>query len=172
MDSPRLPADRIGSQICHCAPPDGESPPDLSLRGSAGAVAISQYTPEHRKAPAKAQLPPRDSHVASLLGMTREGGDCKLANAPLRMRQAPKFVLTGLRMRAFSPVLNPKIHTKEITPCSVRNAETRSGMTRNSARSAVRRCAVLSRLLLSNRKRPAQSRMPGKCLPSNRPFPA
>ena len=57
MDSPRLPADRIGSQICHCAPPGGESPPDLSLRGSAGAVAISQYTPEHRKAPANSQVP-------------------------------------------------------------------------------------------------------------------
>jgi len=81
MDSPRLPADRIGSQICHCAPPDGESPPDLSLRGSAGAVAISQYTPEHRKAPAKAQLPPRDSHVASLLGMTNLGVSCHKIHA-------------------------------------------------------------------------------------------
>ena len=51
MDSPRLPADRIGSQLCHCAPPGGESPPDLSLRGSAGAVAISQYTPGTQESP-------------------------------------------------------------------------------------------------------------------------
>ena len=51
MDSPRLPSDRIGSQICHCAPPGGESPPDLSLRGSAGAAAISQYTPGTQESP-------------------------------------------------------------------------------------------------------------------------
>ena len=51
MDSPRLPSDRTGSQICHCAPPDGESPPDLSLRGSAGAVAISQYMPGTQESP-------------------------------------------------------------------------------------------------------------------------
>ena len=51
MDSPRLPSDRTGSQICHCAPPGGESPPDLSLRGSAGAVAISQYTPGTQESP-------------------------------------------------------------------------------------------------------------------------
>ena len=51
MDSPRLPADRIGSRVCHCAPPGGESPPDLSLRGSAGAVAISQYTPGTQESP-------------------------------------------------------------------------------------------------------------------------
>ena len=50
--------------------------------------------------------------ACALLAMTREGGDCKLANAPLRRKQAPKFVLTGLRMRAFSPVLNPKLHIK------------------------------------------------------------
>ena len=51
MDSPRLPSDRTGSQICHCAPPGGESPPDLSLRGSAGAAAISQYTPGTQESP-------------------------------------------------------------------------------------------------------------------------
>ena len=51
MDSPRLPSDRTGSQLCHCAPPDGESPPDLSLRGSAGAAAISQYTPGTQESP-------------------------------------------------------------------------------------------------------------------------
>ena len=51
MDSPRLPADRIGSRVCHCAPPGGESPPDLSLRGSAGAAAISQYTPGTQESP-------------------------------------------------------------------------------------------------------------------------
>ena len=39
------------SQACHCAPPGGESPPDLSLRGSAGAVAISQYTPGTQESP-------------------------------------------------------------------------------------------------------------------------
>ena len=45
------------SQACHCAPPNGKRPPSLSLRGSAGAAAISQYTPEHRKAPANSQVP-------------------------------------------------------------------------------------------------------------------
>ena len=39
------------SQACHCAPPGGESPPDLSLRGSAGAAAISQYTPGTQESP-------------------------------------------------------------------------------------------------------------------------
>ena len=217
------------SQACHCAPPGGESPPDLSLRGSAGAAAISQYTPGTQESPgefagAYLRLPRR---ACALLAMTREGGTPKLVIVPLRMGKGPQachceapqeprqsrstrrntgkprrirrclleiatsacglLAMTNpgacitdctCQMRAHSPTTThhsspiPKIHTKEITPCSVRNAETRSGMTRNSARSAVRRCAVLSRLLLSSRKRPAQSRMPGKCLPSNRPFPA
>ena len=163
MDSPRLPSDRIGSQICHCAPPGGESPLTCHCEAPQEPRQSRSTQLDDKKASANSRAVAGDSHVASLLGMTNPGAcitDCTC------------------QMRAHSPTTThhsspiPKIHTKEITPCSVRNAETRSGMTRNSARSAVRRCAVLSRLLLSSRKRPAQSRMPGKCLPSSRPFPA
>ena len=45
---------------------------------------------------ANPQVPARDSHVASLLGMTREGGTRKLGAAPLRMGKAPKFVIASL----------------------------------------------------------------------------
>ena len=91
MDSPRLPSDRTGSQICHCAPPGGESPPDLSLRGSAGAAAISQYTPGTQESPgefagAYLRLPRR---ACALLAMTREGGTLRLVIAPLRVGKAP-----------------------------------------------------------------------------------
>ena len=83
------------SQACHCAPPGGESPPDLSLRGSAGAVAISQYTPGTQESPgefdsAYLRLPRR---ACALLAMTREGGACEFVPAPLRVKQAPRFVI-------------------------------------------------------------------------------
>ena len=99
MDSPRLPSDRTGSQLCHCAPPDGESPPDLSLRGSAGAAAISQYTPGTQESPgefagAYLRLPRR---ACAILAMTREEGTLRFALAPLRVKQAIRFVIARLR---------------------------------------------------------------------------
>ena len=45
----------------------------------------------------KAQLPAGDSHVASLLGMTREEGTLRFALAPLRVKQAIRFVIARLR---------------------------------------------------------------------------
>ena len=87
------------SQLCHCAPPDGESPPDLSLRGSAGAVAISQYTPGTQESPgefasAYLRLPRR---ACAILAMTREEGTLRFALAPLRVKQAIRFVIARLR---------------------------------------------------------------------------
>ena len=58
-------------QVCHCAPPDAAGFPDLSLRAlrsKRGNLAVPGWI--MGKLPAKSQLPSRDSHVASLLGMT------------------------------------------------------------------------------------------------------
>ena len=70
----------------------------LSLRGSAGAVAISQHQPEHGKAFGESvsacyalsvtfgdSSPRGRAKVASLPAMTREGGACKFVTMPLRM---------------------------------------------------------------------------------------
>ena len=70
----------------------------LSLRGSAGAVAISQHQPEHGKAFGESvsachalsvtfgdSSPRGRANVASLPAMTREGGACKFVTMPLRM---------------------------------------------------------------------------------------
>ena len=46
-----------GFQVCHCEAPKGP-------------WAIRSTWPDNKMAPAKTQLPARDSHVASLLGMT------------------------------------------------------------------------------------------------------
>ena len=61
------------SQVCPCAPP-GEAGYQICHCEAPQEPWQSRSTRlEHRKAPAKSQLPPRDSHVASLLGMTNLG---------------------------------------------------------------------------------------------------
>ena len=74
-------------------------PPDLSLRGSAGAAAISQYTPGTQESPgeivsAYLRLPRR---ACAILAMTREEGTLRFALAPLRVKQAIRFVIARLR---------------------------------------------------------------------------
>ena len=65
--------------------------PDLSLRGAKrrGNLAVHAGTQESpgEFAGAYLRLPRR---ACALLAMTREGGDCKLANAPLRMGKGPQ----------------------------------------------------------------------------------
>ena len=64
---------------------------DLSLRGAKrrGNLAVHAGTQESpgEFAGAYLRLPRR---ACALLAMTREGGDCKLANAPLRMGKGPQ----------------------------------------------------------------------------------
>ena len=58
---------------CHCEAPKGPWRPEREARGSALGVQSRSTRPDNRALPAKTQLPARDSHVASLLGMTRQG---------------------------------------------------------------------------------------------------
>ena len=68
MDSPRLPADRIGSQICHCEAPKGP-----------WQSRSTQL--DDKKASANSRAVAGDSHVASLLGMTNLGVSCHKIHA-------------------------------------------------------------------------------------------
>ena len=86
------------SQARRCAPPNGKGPqvchcePCGARRGNLAVPAGARESPGEVEG-AYLRLPRR---ACALLAMTREGGDCKLANAPLRMGKAPKFVIASL----------------------------------------------------------------------------
>ena len=87
------------SQARRCAPPNGKGPqvchcePCGARRGNLAVPAGARESPGEVEG-AYLRLPRR---ACALLAMTREGGDCKLANASLRKRQVPRLVIARLR---------------------------------------------------------------------------
>ena len=110
------------SQVCPCAPP-GEAGYQICHCEAPQEPWQSRSTRlEHRKAPAKSQLPPRDSHVASLLGMTRLGG-AVVYQCPLAVEYSPTAFSSGVPSKdpcgkfaatRKTPILNARMYCSRL----------------------------------------------------------
>ena len=96
-------------------PSGWKRPPSLSLRGSAGAVAISQYPAEHGKASGElATVFPRlPRRACALLAMTREEGTPKFVIARLRRSRGN---LAGCSRNTGKPPANSQVRSRDRRP--------------------------------------------------------
>ena len=92
------------SQACPCAPPNGKRPPSLSLRGSAGAVAISGRHCRSVRAIEKRHAPPI-CHCEERSDVAISGRHCRSERAIVKTVRTSDLSLRGAKRRGNLAVL-------------------------------------------------------------------
>ena len=113
----------LGPPICHCEEAVGRRGA-LSAKREEVPLGCNLAVPGRivGKPSAKSQLPPRDSHVASLLGMTRLGG-AVVYQCPLAVEYSPTAFSSGVPSKdpcgkfaatRKTPILNARMYCSRL----------------------------------------------------------